>query len=101
VEGPDQLLISKAIIDELLRVLAEQFSRDREQLARVAVFLADIGEMVRPRERLHVLAGEPDNRILECAIAGKADAIVTGDRALLALDVFQGIRILTLRGYLA
>jgi predicted nucleic acid-binding protein len=28
---------------------------------------------------------EPDNRVLECAMAGHADAIVTGDRALLAL----------------
>ena len=100
VAGPDQLLISRAIIDELLRFLAQKFSRDREQLARVAVFLAEVAEMVDLREQLHVLTDEPDNRILECAIAGKVDAIVTGDRALLALDVFEGIRILTLRDYL-
>ena len=43
---------------------------------------------------------EADNRILKCAVAGGADAIVTGDRALLALGSFDGIRILTLREFL-
>jgi predicted nucleic acid-binding protein len=43
---------------------------------------------------------EPDNRILECAIAGRVDAIVTGDRALLKLREYRGVRILSLREYL-
>jgi predicted nucleic acid-binding protein len=43
---------------------------------------------------------EPDNRILECALAGRADAIVTGDRALLALGEYRGVRVISLRGFL-
>ena len=43
---------------------------------------------------------EPDNRILECAVAGRADVIVTGDRALLALGEYRGARIISLREYL-
>ena len=43
---------------------------------------------------------EPDNRILECALAARAEAIVTGDRALLALREFGGVRIIRLRDYL-
>ncbi|MGH8898833.1 MAG: hypothetical protein ACRDZ4_17890 [Egibacteraceae bacterium] len=34
---------------------------------------------------------------MAAAVAGRADAIVTGDRDLLALGVHQGIRILTSR----
>jgi putative PIN family toxin of toxin-antitoxin system len=64
------------------------------------VFLSDLAETVRPRARLRVVADDPDNRILECAVAGHADAIVTGDRALLALGTFRNIRLLTLAGYL-
>jgi hypothetical protein len=45
------------------------------------------------------LPDDPDNRILECA-AG-ADAIVTGDRAMLALGAYAGARILRLADYLA
>jgi hypothetical protein len=34
---------------------------------------------------LHVLGNKPDNRILDCDVAGYADAIATGDRAMLEL----------------
>jgi putative PIN family toxin of toxin-antitoxin system len=100
IEEQDALLISPPILDELLGVLARKFAREGEELARVAVFLSDLAETVRPRTRLRVVADDPDNRILECAVAGHADAIVTGDRALLALGTFRNIRLLTLAGYL-
>ena len=100
VEEHDSLLISPPILDELLGVLARKFARDGEELARVAVFLSDLAITVRPRTRLKVVADDPDNRILECAVAGHADAIVTGDRALLALGVFRGIPLRTLAEYL-
>jgi len=43
---------------------------------------------------------EPDNRVLECALASHVDAIVTGDQALLELREFQGVRIISLHEYL-
>lgn len=100
VEERDELLISKPILDELLGVLARKFARDREELARVAVFLTDLATTVRPRRRLHVMEDEPDDRILECAVAGRADAIVTGERALLRLRGIRATRIVSLREYL-
>ena len=100
IAGEDSLAFSKPILDELLSVLARKFSRDREELARVANFLADIGEIVEGAEPLAVLADEPDNRILECALAANAPLIVTGDRAMLALGEYQGVRVVSLRTYL-
>jgi len=100
VEEHDDLPLSKPILDELLGVLARKFARDAEELARVAVFLGSLATMVRPARRLRVLADAPDNRILECALAGGAAAIVTGDRAMLALREYRGVRILDLRSYL-
>jgi putative PIN family toxin of toxin-antitoxin system len=101
LDGIDTLLISPAIVHEVLGVLADKFSRDREELSRVAVLLADLGTLVTPRMSVSVLADEADNRILECADAGKADLIVTGDKAVLALGSHQGIAIVTLARYLA
>lgn len=100
IEGEDSLAFSKAILDELLLVLARKFARDREELARVAVFLCNLAELVEPEELVSALDDEPDNRILECALAASADCIVTGDRAMLALREFKGIRIASLRDYL-
>ena len=96
----DELLLSRPILDELLGVLARKFARDAKELARVALLLADIGTMVRPRRRLAVAKDAADNRILECAVAGRAHAIVTGDKALLALKEYRGVRVLSLAQYL-
>jgi uncharacterized protein len=100
IEGRDLLLISRPLVNEVLAVLARKFGREREELARVAVLLAEIGELVVPKQTLRILTDDPDNRILECALDGGAAMIVTGDRALLELGSFREIRIASLRSYL-
>ena len=77
VEGEDSLALSKQILDELLSVLARKFARNREELARVAVLLSNLGEIVEPAESLTVLADEPDNRIVECALAATSSSPAT------------------------
>lgn len=99
-EGDVQLVISRDIIHETLEVLARKFDRNPEELARVAVYLSELAEVVAPRRRLKVLGDEPDNRILECAVTGKAEVIVTGDQAMLRLGAYRGIRILSLKDFL-
>lgn len=101
VEGHVQLLVSKTLIHEVLDVLSRKFDRDAEALARVAVYLSELGKIVQPKRKLAVLRDEPDNRILECAVAGRADVIVTGDQAMSALGEYKGIRVLTLKDFLA
>jgi putative PIN family toxin of toxin-antitoxin system len=100
IEQTDQLVLSRPIVDELLDVLARKFARDAEELAHVAVFVTELAVVVAPKRRLRVVKDDPDNRILECAVAGRAEVIVTGDKALLALKFYEKIRILTLREYL-
>jgi len=56
--------------------------------------------LVTPRHRLKILDDEQDNRIIECAVAGKADTIVTGDQAMLRLGAYRGIQILALKNFL-
>ncbi len=100
LEGEDTLILSQEILAELLTTLAKKFSRDAEALSQVAVVLTELAEVVTPRRRLGVLPDEADNRILECAEAGTADCIVTGDKAMLKLDAYEHVRIISLRQYL-
>ena len=93
-------LLSEPILGETLGVLGRKFSRDKEELARVALFLSELAEHVSPRTRLSILGDEPDNRVLECATEGGAELIVTGDKAMLRLGRFQGVGILSLRAFL-
>lgn len=79
---------------------ARKLGRDREGLSRVAVCVADLGEIVQPRAKIRVLDDEADNRILECAIAGHAESTVTGDRAKLHHGQDEQPQIITLQSYL-
>ena len=100
IEGKDELIISTDIIKEVLSVLSSKFSRDREALSHVAVTLEVLGELIRPDRPVKVFRDEPDNRILECAISGKADLLVTGDKEMLRLKEYVGIKIISLRDYI-
>lgn len=51
--------------------------------------------------RATVLADEADNMVLDCALSCGADAVVSGDRHLLALRSFEGIQIVTPAEFLA
>jgi len=100
IEGKDSLLISKDIINEVLSVLSSKFERDREALSHVAVTLTEIAELVKPSKRIKIFKDEPDNRILESAICGEADFLVTGDKKMLQLREHKGVKIISLKEYL-
>jgi putative PIN family toxin of toxin-antitoxin system len=100
IEGEDELILSADIIKEILSVLSSKFGREREALSHVAVILLDLGKRVKPDKRIQVLKDEADNRILECAVFGRAELIVTGDKEMLRLKEYRGIKIASLREYL-
>ena len=57
--------------------------------------------MVEPDFKLDAVPDDPDdNRVLECAVAGKADSIVSGDRHLLRVGCFEGTAIVTVRQFM-
>jgi putative PIN family toxin of toxin-antitoxin system len=100
IEGVDILVISRDIINEVLLVLSSKFSRDKEGLSHVAVILSELGELVKPTQKVTVFKDDPDNRILECALYGKADILVTGDKEMLKLREYKGIKIISLKKYI-
>jgi len=100
VANVDTLFVSQHIVDELLRVLSEKFGRNDDELAIVIAWMERNTHFVAPTQTLHILADEPDNRILECALVAGADLIVTGDRAMLALQRIGNTRVISLAEYL-
>jgi putative PIN family toxin of toxin-antitoxin system len=86
--------ISEAIIAETLHVLRDKFDRGPEWLAEADRQLRVITRLVQPTESIHVIEADPtDDRILECAVAAKAEVIVSGDTHLPSLGSFRGIQI--------
>ena len=94
------VVISPQILDELERVVRYPKIRERYAMSEQEIqgFLRDLRNQaitVVPSESVHVIeADAEDNRYLECAVAGRASVIVSGDRHLLALREYRGIQIL-------
>jgi len=99
IEGDDTLLLSKGILDELLTILSAKFSGDKEEISRAAVILSEMAEWVRTTLRISVLIDQPDNRVLECAVSGKAGMIVTGDKEMLRLRSYEQTKLVSLKAY--
>jgi putative PIN family toxin of toxin-antitoxin system len=58
-------------------------------------------ELVKPEHRQRVLDDDSDNRVLESAVEGQADWIISGDHHLLDLKEFRGIPIVRVSEFLS
>ena len=100
-QGRLKLVLSDAILDELERVLVAKMGYDRERATRARRSVADVAERVVPHHAVSaVKEDESDNRILECALSGRVQVLVSGDRHLLELKGYKQVRIMTPRNFL-
>jgi putative PIN family toxin of toxin-antitoxin system len=95
LRGAFDLAASESILTELREKLASKLGLTESELSRVERTIRSAATIVEPETELDVLDDEPDNRILECAVALQASAIVTGDRHLLGLGAYEGVGIMT------
>ena len=101
------VLISEAIFQELDRVLHYPKLQDRYELPEVRIrrflqLLRTQCVLVEPTIHLLVIERDPtDDRYQECAVAGDADMIVSGDKHLMELATFKDVQILSPAGFLA
>jgi len=92
-----KVCISLFILRELEKVLEEVFGWDKERIGSTVERIKDKTIEVQPKVKISVIKEKnDDNRILECAVDGKAQYIVSGDKHhLLPLKEYQGINILS------
>ena len=99
-DGKYTLLTSGAILRELEERLKNKFhfpDADTNEFLEVVTLNSYI---VEPGIRLEAVSADPtDNKIIECAVAGRAHFIVSGDRHLLDLREYNGVKIITARKF--
>ncbi len=110
--GALDLVTSPALLAELLRVLAYPKltvpAAEAHAFASLVAATAQPDGLVRPEGQLHILQHDPnDNLVLETALSGRADYLVTGNlRHFAELGptdsglLFRRVRILTPRQFL-
>ncbi len=104
VRDGGKLLVSKATLVELDDVLSRpKFDRyvSRATRSQFLVDLMPLMELIPPSLPIRACRDPRDDKFLEVAVHGDADALVTGDDDLLALDPFHGVAILTPQDFLA
>lgn len=90
--GRIELVSSAALLSELARVLTDKFGWEPYRAQRAVEQLVRLAEIVEPREPVTDIAADPaDNRVLEAAAEGGAEAIVSGDGHLLELGSWRAI----------
>jgi len=95
-----ELVLSEDIINELLKVLdykeIQNKIKDKNlEMRRTVEKIVSISTIVEPKQKLGIVKEDPDdNIILECAIEGNVDYILSNDKHLLKLEEFREIKII-------
>ncbi len=101
-----ELILSKPIIDEYKNVLFYNEIQSKIKNKNLEIIysikkLMSISKIIKPKEKINIIKEDSkDNKILECAIEGGVNLIISQDRHLLKLKNFRGIRIVTPKEFL-
>ena len=99
------LVYSQPLLDELVEKLVlprirDKYGLDNQAIETTLALLALRGESVHPTRAVKVCRDPDDNALIEAALAGNAEYIVTGDEDLLVLKKSETVRIVTPRVFL-
>jgi len=97
------LCLSRPIINEYIEVLQRLGLKNERELSELLSLFAHgfhVLFSVKTPE-LHLVEEDPDDdKFIECAVALKADFIISGDKALIAIQDYMGIRIVSPKEFL-
>ena len=96
-----ELAFSDVILDQLADVLVRTFEWPDPDVQEARRQFGLFARRVVPTHVIHAVADDSDdNAILECTVAAGSEYIVSGDRHLLQLGSFRGMRLLKAAAFL-
>ena len=103
LRGRFEFYLSRFILEEAAGVLVRKFGWDEERTAQAIRVIENAAIVIEPLRLPDVIEeSHADNRVLERAVAGRADYLVTGDRQhLLPIGEHQGTRIINAPRFLS
>jgi putative PIN family toxin of toxin-antitoxin system len=93
-----RLITSKYILDEVERILRDKFQKTPRfvQLALQKILRMASETKLPSVTKAHVPGDPNDDAVIQTALTGKADFVVTADKVLLALRKVQDVEIISL-----
>jgi hypothetical protein len=97
------LCLSRDILDEYIEVLQRIGLRNEDEIQELlSLFAKGFNILFTTKTpKIKVVKDDPDDdKFIECAISLKAEAIITGDKAVEAVGEYMGIKIVTPQQFL-
>jgi len=93
-----RIVTSGLILEELATVLSRpKFKTSQEEAKRIKAALKRTADVVEVKTKVQAVKEDPkDDMLIETALDGEAQVIVTGDNHLLALKNYGAIRIIAI-----
>jgi hypothetical protein len=99
--GKVRLFISDAIMEEMMEVLETKFRHSPKRLADEKKYIQKCAVRCVPKIKLNVVPDDvDDNKIIECAVHSRSEAIITRDNDLLRMKSYEGIKMITVNEFL-
>jgi len=102
-KGDITFLTSEILLKELTDVLTAKnkpFHLTEREVNFIIKHIKKIAEIVTTKSKVSICRDGADNRVLECAIYGNADYIVTGDKHLLDIKEIRAVEIISTAEFL-
>jgi len=101
--GEITCVTSETLLEEFREILTDPqrpFRLSAQDASRIVDAWRSVATVIAPTSHVAVCRDPDDNRVLECALDGQAEYIITGDKDLLDLEEFQGMRIINVADFL-
>lgn len=95
-----QVITSPVLQAEFTDIIAKKFPLSLKNISLLKKQIRRTFITVQPSRSIDIVRDDDDNRVLEAAIKGRCDYIVTGDKDLLELKSYQDIKIVTVAEFL-
>ena len=92
--------ISPILLAELQEILNKKLHLSNQDIILTIEEIKDSFQIINPQETVTILQDDDDNRVLEAAMEGSCEYIITGDKELLALKEYKGVKIITAEEFL-
>ncbi|MCD6284271.1 putative toxin-antitoxin system toxin component, PIN family [bacterium] len=101
LEGAVLNFVSPQILKELKERLLYKFKLPPEKVKEYLETIVFNSKITYPKKKLNIVKKDPsDSKIIECALEAKASFIISGDKHLLEIKRYKGIKIVTPREFL-
>ncbi len=99
--GEFSLISCPFILNEFNRILAKKLHLSDEEISSVMQLISEpISQVIEHKIKITGICRDTDDdNIIVCAVAAKADYLVTGDSELLEIREYQGVKIVTPRDF--